>query len=63
MIIVVDKEGKSVIEQLCDVGLKQAGIGNLNQINLILRSTQVFSQEELSKLVKKCKKGEKTGDN
>lgn len=40
MIIITDQEGKSVIRQLCDIALKDGGIGNLNQVNLILRSVE-----------------------
>ncbi len=46
MIIKTDIEGKSVIEQLCDIALKSAGIGNLNQINLILQSIELLPEEE-----------------
>ena len=39
MKIVVDKEGKDAINQLCDVALKQGGIRNLDPITEILSST------------------------
>lgn len=48
MIIQVDQEGKSVIEQFCDIALKQGGIKNLNQINLVL-STMVLISKPLMK--------------
>lgn len=38
MIIQVDQEGKSVIEQFCDLALKQGGLQNLKQINLVLET-------------------------
>ena len=41
MIIQTDKEGKDVIEQLCDIALKQGGVSNLNQVNAILKSVVV----------------------
>lgn len=42
MKILVDQEGKNVIRQLCDIALKQGGVSNLNQVNLILRSVNVL---------------------
>lgn len=36
MIIQVDQEGRKVIEQFCDIALKNGGMSNLNQINLVL---------------------------
>ena len=46
MIIKVDKEGQSVIEQLCDIALKQGGIQNLKQINLTLQSMELLPEPE-----------------
>lgn len=42
MIIQVDQEGRKVIEQLCDIALKQGGVKNLNQVNSILRSVTML---------------------
>lgn len=42
MIIQVDLEGRKVIEQLCDIALKQGGVKNLNQVNSILRSVTML---------------------
>lgn len=44
MIIQVDKEGKSVIEQFCDIALKNGGLQNLNQINLVLSTMVLLSK-------------------
>lgn len=44
MIIQVDKEGKAVIEQLCDIALKQGGVNNLNQVNAILKSVCILPE-------------------
>ena len=44
MIIQVDQEGKNVIEQFCDIALKQGGIQNLNQVNLVLRKVVMISE-------------------
>lgn len=38
MIIQTDVVGKSAVQQLCDIALKQGGVGNLNQVNMILES-------------------------
>ena len=38
MVIQVDQEGRSAIQQLCDIALKSAGVQNLNPVNKILRS-------------------------
>lgn len=46
MIIQVDPEGRSVIKQLCDIALRYDGIGNLNQINVILRSVKMLPTPE-----------------
>lgn len=44
MILKVDKEGKSAIEQFCDLALKSGGIRNLNQVNLVLQSTEMLPE-------------------
>ena len=44
MIIQTDKEGRDVIQQLCDIALKQGGVANLNQVNAILRAVVVLPQ-------------------
>jgi len=36
MKIIVDKEGRSIIEQMCDVALKTGGIRNLNPVIMVL---------------------------
>jgi len=36
MKIIVDKEGRSMIEQMCDVALKTGGIRNLNPVIMVL---------------------------
>ena len=38
MNIAVDKEGRRIIEQLCDIALKTAGIQNLAAVTQILQS-------------------------
>ena len=47
MILNVDKEGKHVIEQLCDIALKQGGIQNLNQVNFVLKSAKLIPVSKL----------------
>ena len=47
MIIQVDKEGENIIQQLCDVALKQGGIKNLNAINKTLSSLKVIEEPKL----------------
>ena len=42
MIIQVDQEGRSAIQQLCDIALKSAGVQNLNPVNTILRSVMLL---------------------
>lgn len=46
MIIQTDTEGRGVIEQLCDLALKQGGVSNLNQVNTILSSVHPLAIEE-----------------
>lgn len=46
MVIQVDAEGKNAVQQLCDIALKDGGIGNLNQVNVILRSVTVLPTPE-----------------
>lgn len=46
MIIQVDLEGRSVIEQLCDIALKEGGVKNLNAVNRILKSVVLLSKEK-----------------
>ena len=36
MKIIVDKEGRSMIEQMCDVALKTGGIRNLKPVIMVL---------------------------
>lgn len=44
MILKVDKEGKSAIEQLCDVALKQGGLANFNPVGLVLNSIEIIPE-------------------
>ncbi len=44
MRILTDEEGKKVIEQLCDIALKQGGLQNINAINVILTSIELEEQ-------------------
>lgn len=44
MIIRVDEEGLNIIHQLCDLALKQAGLSNLNSVNVVLASTMLISE-------------------
>ena len=53
MIIQVDQEGKNVIEQFCDIALKQGGIQNLNQINLVLETMALIIVPQKKKDPKK----------
>lgn len=46
MIIQTDEKGRSAIEQLCDIALKQGGVLNLNAVNLILASISPAVQKE-----------------
>jgi len=46
LVIKVNQAGKSVIEQLCDLALRQGGLGNLNQINLVLKSLILIKSKE-----------------
>ena len=62
MKILVDQEGRNVISQLCDIALKQGGVQNLNQVNLILRSVRLLpTLEEPTKPKSPEKKDEATG--
>ena len=56
MIIKVDKEGKSAVEQLVDIALKQGGIQNLNAVNLILHTIKLLPVSDNKKEGKKGKK-------
>ena len=49
MKIQADKEGISVINQLCDIALKHVGLACLNQINVILQSVTEIKEEEKPK--------------
>lgn len=49
MIIKVDKKGEDVIQQLCDLALKQGGIQNLNSVNTILNTMEVIPEPEPKK--------------
>jgi len=40
MEIIVDKEGREVIVQLCDIALKQGGVQNLQSVAKILSLTK-----------------------
>jgi hypothetical protein len=44
MIIRVDKEGHDILLQLCDIALRNHGIDNLKQINVILSKVEVLSE-------------------
>jgi len=44
MIIQVDEAGRDAIQQLCDIALKHAGMRNLNQVNVILRSAVLLPE-------------------
>lgn len=46
MIIQVDLEGRSVVEQLCDIALKEGGVKNLRAVNRILSSVKVLPPKE-----------------
>jgi len=41
MKIVVDQEGKQVLQQLCDIALRAGGLQNLQPINALLNLMQV----------------------
>lgn len=45
MIIKVDAEGKTVIEQLCDIALKTYGLSNLEGVSTILKSIELIKDE------------------
>jgi len=47
-----DKEGKNVIEQLCDIALKQGGIQNFNQVGMVLKSVEMIPEPEKTEPVK-----------
>lgn len=49
MIIYTDKMGKIAIEQLCDIALKQAGVKNLDAVNMILASIKLLEAKEIPK--------------
>jgi len=54
MKIIVDKEGKEAVMQLCDIALKQGGINILTGIQNILSSIEELSvNEDINKEVKK----------
>jgi len=44
--IKVNQVGKSVIEQLCDIALKQGGLANLDQIILVLKSMSLIKPKD-----------------
>jgi len=46
LVIKVNSTSKNVIEQLCDLALKQGGLGNLNQINLVLESMVLITPKD-----------------
>lgn len=46
MIIQTDKEGKGMIEQLCDIALKSGGLQSLNGITQILSSIKPLPEPE-----------------
>lgn len=48
MIIKTDEEGKSVLEQLCDIALKQAVLRNLAAVNTVLASIELTEEEKNS---------------
>jgi hypothetical protein len=50
MKILVDQEGRNVIQQLCDLALKQGGVKNLNQVNRILKSVKLLPTPEEKEL-------------
>ena len=52
MIIQVDQEGKVVIEQLCDIALKQGGVHNLRQVNMIFSSVKLFPVPKVEEKLK-----------
>lgn len=51
MIIKKDKEGIAVIQQLCDIALKQGGLQNLQAINKTLASVSEIKAEETKEKV------------
>ena len=46
MLIQVDKEGKKVVDSLCDIALKVGGIQNLQMVNIILENTKEIKIED-----------------
>lgn len=46
MIIKTDVEGKNVIGQLCDIALKQGGMQNRVQINMIMDSIELLPEPD-----------------
>jgi len=47
MIIQVDKQGQDIIEQLCDIALKQGGIKNLQAIHQVLASVKLIEENKI----------------
>lgn len=47
MKILVDREGRKAVRQLCDIALKSAGMQNLNPVNMILRSVTMLPGPEV----------------
>jgi len=46
MILKVDKEANILIEQLCDLALKNAGIKNLKPVNEMLNAIELIEKQE-----------------
>ena len=55
MVILVDKEALSVMNQLCDIALKSGGIQNLDGVNRILGCVKV-DDNAVTKLINRMKK-------
>jgi len=49
MKIIVDKEGRSMIEQMCDVALKTGGIRNLSPVIMILEKMSDYVEPQPDK--------------
>lgn len=44
MKIIVDKDGKDIITQLCDIALKVGGLQNMPAVNVILASMESITE-------------------
>lgn len=45
MKFIVDKEAQEALLQLCDIALKQGGLGNFNSIQKVIESVEEYKED------------------